>query len=187
MATAAAMTGTEAARYTRVAVALHWIIAALIVLNLLLGLFHDDFAKASRASVMMIHKSTGFTVLALSLARLAWRLTHRPPAPYAALRPWERMLAAATHWLFYVLMIALPLSGWILSSGGGRATRYFGTFSIPPLGVSKVTGRTFGDVHEWLGWTILLLLVLHVAGALKHHFAGPRDYIGRMAPWGARR
>ena len=183
MASAAAMTGRETARYTGVAVALHWLIAALIVLNLLLGFFHDDVAKAARGTVMMVHKSTGFTILALSLARLAWRLTHRPPSADAALQRWEAGLAAATQWVFYALMIALPLSGWILSSGGGRATHWFNLFTIPPLAVSKATGHQFGDIHEYLGWTMLVLLLLHVAGALSHHLRGHRQVLGRMTPW----
>jgi cytochrome b561 len=183
MASAVAMTGMEEARYTRVAVALHWLIAALIVVNLVIGFFHDDVSKASQPTVMTIHKSIGFSVLALSLARLAWRLTHRPPAADAVLKRWEATLAALTQWVFYALMIALPVTGWVLTSGGGRATKFFWLFTIPPLGVDKATGKEFGEIHEYLGWTMLVLLLLHVAGALTHQLQGHRQVLGRMAPW----
>lgn len=182
MASAPAMAGMETDRYTRTAVALHWIIAGLIVANLALGFFHDDFAKPVRGNVMTLHKSFGFTVLALSLARLAWRLGHRPPRPDAVLKRWEATLAGLTQWLFYGLMILLPLSGWILSSGSGRTTNFFWLFQIPALGVSKATGGQAGDVHEYLGWAMLVLLLLHVAGALSHHVQGHRQVLGRMVP-----
>lgn len=183
MATAAAMAGTEAARYTRTAIALHWIIAALIVANLFLGFFHESFGKAATGVLMTLHKSFGFTILALSLARLAWRLAHRPPGPGAVMERWEAMLAGLTQWVFYGLMIALPLTGWILSSGNGRATNFYWLVRIPALGVSKATGRQFADVHEWLGWTMLVLLLLHVAGAMVHQLRANRHVLGRMVPW----
>jgi cytochrome b561 len=183
VASAPAMTGMETDRYTRTAVALHWIIAALIVANLALGFFHDDFSKASRANVMTLHKSFGFTVLALSVARLLWRLGHRPPRADAVLKRWEATLAALTQWVFYGLMIALPLTGWVLSSGGGRATNFYWLVRIPALGVSKATGKEFGAIHEYLGWGMLVLLLLHIAGALTHQLQGHRQVLGRMAPW----
>jgi cytochrome b561 len=183
MATAAAMRGMEAARYTRVAVWLHWIIAALIVANIFLGFFHESFGKAANVPLITLHKSFGFTVLALSLARLVWRLTHRPPAADAVLKRWEATLAALTQWIFYGLMIALPVTGWLLSSGGGRATNFYWLFKIPALAVSKATGKQFGEIHEYLGWAMLVLLLLHVAGALSHQLKGHRQVLGRMAPW----
>jgi cytochrome b561 len=182
MASAPAMTGMEADRYTNVAVALHWIIAALIVANLFLGFFHEDFGKGATPLLMTLHKSVGFTVLALSLARLGWRLTHRPPRADAVLKRWEATLAALTQWLFYGLMIALPVTGWILSSGNGRATNWFWLFKIPALGVSKATGHQFAEYHEYLGWTMLALLLLHIAGALTHQLQGHRQVLGRMVP-----
>jgi cytochrome b561 len=183
MASAPAMTGMETDRYTGVAVSLHWIIAGLIVVNLFLGFFHEDFGKAATPVLMTLHKPVGFTVLALSVARLAWRLTHRPPRADAVLKRWEATLAALTQWLFYALMIALPVTGWILTSGNGRATNWFWLVKIPALSVSKTTGREFGDYHVYLGWSMLALLLLHVAGALAHQLRGHRQVLGRMAPW----
>ena len=181
MATAAAMTGQEAARYTRVAILLHWLIAALIVVNLLVGFFHEDFDKPVRGALMAFHKSTGITILALSLARLAWRLTHRPPAYDVSMRPWERVLARATHILFYVMLIAMPLSGWLLSSTGTRPVGlWYGLFGIAKLPAAAETHDLWEESHELLGYLMLALVVLHVAGALKHHFEGHRHMIERM-------
>lgn len=183
MASAAAMTGQEAARYTRVAVALHWIVAALLIGNILLGLLHDSFGKAATPWMMFFHKATGLTVLALSLARLGWRLTHRPPAFDPVLKGWERALASFIHWLFYVMLIALPLTGWLLSSSSGRSTDFWGLFDIAPLPVPKESHDVLEDAHELLGKVMIGLVLLHVTGALKHHFEGHRHLMGRMAPW----
>ncbi|MFL6856956.1 MAG: cytochrome b [Allosphingosinicella sp.] len=185
MASAAAMTGQEAARYTRVAVGLHWLIAALIVANLAIGLFHEDFDRSVRGALMAFHKSTGITILLLSLARLAWRLTHRPPAYDAAMKPWEATLARLTHILFYVLLIVLPLSGWLISSTGKKPVGlWYGLFDIARLPASPATHELWEESHQLLGYAMLVLLVLHVAGALKHHFEGHRQMFRRMTLFG---
>ena len=133
MATAA----PDLARYSRIADWLHWAIAALIVLNLLLGFFHEDFEKPVRSAMMNVHKATGLTILVLTLARLAWRLGHRPPPFDPVMKAWEAGLARAVHWLFYALLVVLPLSGWILVSTNGRVTSWFGLFEVAPLPVSR--------------------------------------------------
>ena len=176
----------DLARYSRVAIWLHWIIAALIALNLLLGFFHEDFEKPVRAAMMNVHKSTGFAILVLTLARIAWRLGHRPPPFDPVLRPWEVSLARLIHGLFYVFLILMPISGWLVVSSGGRpVTGFFGLFDIGPLPVSRAedTHELFEEVHEWLAYAGLGLIALHVAGALKHHLGGHRHLIERMAPW----
>jgi cytochrome b561 len=185
MTNAAAIGSLDPARYSRVAIWLHWIIAALILVNLAIGLFHEDFAKPVRASMMFYHKAIGLSVLGLTLVRLGWRLGHRPPPYDAALKPWEVKLARATHWLFYALLIALPTSGWLLVSTGGRGTSLFGLFAIPALPVSHGDDAhdTFDTMHGVLGYAMLALVLLHLAGALKHHFEGHRRIVGRMAPW----
>lgn len=175
----------DLARYSRVAIWLHWIIAALIALNLLLGFFHEDFEKPVRAAIMSVHKATGFAILALTLARLGWRLGHRPPPFDPVLKTWEAGLARLTHGLFYLLLLVLPLSGWILVSTSDRVTSFFGLFNIAPLPVSRADDvhELFEEIHELLAYSALALIALHVAGALKHHFDGHRHLIGRMAPW----
>jgi len=187
MASAAAMTGEETARYTGVAIALHWIIAALLIANIALGFGHESFGKAATPWLMFFHKAIGMTVLGLTLARLAWRLGHRPPAHDAVLKAWERGLASFIHWLFYAMLVAIPLTGWLLSSTGGRVTSFWGLFDIAPLPVPKSSRDLYEGAHELLGKLMIGLVLLHVAGALKHHLEGHRHLIGRMAPWAYRR
>jgi cytochrome b561 len=188
MASAAAIGSLEAGRYSRVAILLHWVIAALILVNLYLGLFHEDMSKPVRATMMFYHKSIGLTVLALTLVRLAWRLAHRPPPYDAALKRWEIGLARVTHWTFYVLLIALPLTGWLLVSTGGKPTSFFGLFGVPALPVSHADGPhdAFENLHTLFGYAMLGLVGLHVAGALKHQLEGHRQIFGRMQPWAYR-
>jgi cytochrome b561 len=188
MASAAAIGSLEPARYSRVAILLHWLIAVLILVNLALGLLHEDMAKPVRATMMFYHKSIGLTVLALTLVRLGWRLGHRPPPYDAAMKRWEVGLARATHWTFYLLLIALPLTGWLLVSTGGRATSFFGLFDVPALPVSHADGPhdAFENLHTLFGYAMLLLVVLHVAGALKHQLEGHRQMFGRIQPWAYR-
>lgn len=185
MAGAADPLGQSATHYSRVAMWFHWTIAALVVLNLFLGFYHEDFGRAARLWMMFIHKAVGVTVLGLSLARLLWRLGHRPPPFDPVLLPWEALLARVTHWLFYILMIALPVTGWMLSSTSDRPIDYFGLFEIGTLPVSQSEEMhdLMEDVHEWLGKSMIAMILLHVAGALKHHLQGHRHLIGRMGPW----
>ena len=175
MASAAALGGEEALRYSRVAIWLHWIIALLVVSNLLLGFYHEDFGKAAERWMMCFHKSIGFTVLALTLARLAWRLGHRPPPFDPVMKRWEARLAGLIHGLFYLLLLAIPITGWLLASTNGRVTSWFGLFDIAPLPVSRARDvhELFEEVHELLGKLMIGLIVLHVAGAAKHHLERP--------------
>jgi cytochrome b561 len=186
----ATLASPDLARYSRVAIWLHWIIAALIAVNLLLGFFHEDFAKPVRAVMMGWHKSIGFTLVALTLARILWRFTHRPPAFDPAMKGWEVGLARLVHGLFYVLLLAIPLSGWLIVSSGAKVnpTSFYWLFNIGPLPVTPGEGlHDFAEeAHELLGYAMLALLGLHVGGALKHHFDGHRHLIGRMAPWARR-
>jgi cytochrome b561 len=175
----------EDARYSRVAMWFHWIIAALIILNLILGALHDKFDDDLEDAIMWWHKPIGLSVLVLSLGRLAWRLGHRPPAFDPIVARWEVAAARLVHLLFYVLMIALPLTGWLATSANGRAVDFFGLLPVGPLPISRDhdAHEMWEEVHELLSWGMSGLIVLHVAGALKHYFEGHRHLIGRMGPW----
>lgn len=184
-AAAAALGGEEALRYSRLAIWLHWLIAALLIANLFLGFYHEDFGKAATPWMMFFHKAIGLSVLALTLVRLAWRLTHSPPPFDACLKPWEAGLAKLIHAFFYLFLLAIPITGWMLSSSSNRATSFFGLFDVGPLPVSRSDEAhdLFEEVHEILGKLMIGLILLHVAGAAKHHLQGHRHLIGRMAPW----
>lgn len=176
-------------RYSRGAIGFHWAIAALVVVNLAIGLLHESLLDGV-AGAIPLHRSIGITVLALTLARIGWRLTHRPPRLPASLPALERAAARASHVAFYALLLALPLSGWAMGSAGREARhplRWFGLFEVPPLPVSAPVAE-FGDgAHAVLGYAMAALVVVHVAAALRHHFVLRNAVLGRMAPGVKRR
>lgn len=193
-------------RYTAVAIVLHWAIAAALIGNGLLGWWMgaaiEDVDTQRRAiAAFQLHKSLGLTILTLSLLRLAWRLAHRPPAPPARMPRWERWAGGAAHWAFYFLLLAIPLTGWILVSAQWREgaplnvpTIWFGWFEVPHLfGLDQASGETREAVsrqaagaHRLLAWAAAGLLVLHVTAALRHHFLLRDAVLERMLPrWSA--
>jgi cytochrome b561 len=173
----------HAERYNRVAIWFHWSIALLVLANLALGLLHENLLDGI-PWVMPVHKSIGLTVLALTLGRIVWRLTHRPPPYSASIASWERTVSGVTHFLFYALMLALPLSGWAMVSGSARRRPldFFGLFDVPFLPVGPSIGSAAGNAHGLLGWVMLALIVLHVAAALRHHFLLRDTVLARMVP-----
>ncbi len=175
--------GAGLVRYTRVAIALHWTIAILIVTNLTIGLLHDSLLPGT----IPLHKSIGMLVLLLGLVRLGWRIGHRPPPLPASVRPWERRLSAVVHWLFYALMILIPLSGWIFTSASLKRhpLGFFGLFPLPmfPVPQDKAIASVWADRHELMAYLMIALLLIHVAGALRHRFVQRDGVLGRMLPW----
>ncbi len=176
-----------AGRYHEVARWFHWTIALLIIANLLVGFFHDYLPKAWIGSVMGTHKAVGLTVLALSLARLAWRLGHPAPRQMSNHAAWEKAFVKTTHWALYAFMVLMPLAGWLMVSAG--ETRYplsfFGLFPLPflPTGADKGLAGLGHEAHEIIGWGFVALLVLHVGGALKHQWLDRDNTLGRMVGW----
>ena len=153
-------------RYTSVARALHWILAVPIIVNLVLGIGHDALPKDW--AVMPVHKSIGLTVLALTLARLAWRVGHRPPSLPSAMPVWEKAAAHATHGVFYAFMILVPLTGWVMTSAGTRPLNWFFLFDVPKFAVGKedaIVGLSRG-AHELLPWLWVALIILSVDSVL---------------------
>jgi cytochrome b561 len=184
------------ARYSNVAILLHWLIALLIIGNVALAWTADELEGAAKAGLMGWHKTLGISILLLSLARLAWRLTHRPPPLGDHLKAWERWLAHMVHWGFYVLMIGLPLSGWALVSASPLIQVYpidmFGLFDWPAIGpLSDLPPREMREAHELFEGIhnflakplIYVLFPLHVLGALKHQFIDKDNELARMLPF----
>lgn len=176
-------------RYSGVAIALHWLIALMIIGNLTVGLLFDTLEawdKPLYFSAVQLHKSSGLTILALSLARLGWRLANPPPPLPDHMTRLEHRLAKATHWGFYALMLALPLTGWLMSSASplNFPILWFGLFEVPklPIAQSAETAGVLHDRHELLAWVAIGVLALHVAGALKHHFLDRDEVLARMLP-----
>ena len=169
-------------KYSKVAITLHWLMALMIIGNLLGGFLHDFVPKENgqRALVMGLHMSFGLTIIALTLVRLGWRLANPVPALPHYFTSGERILAKAAHWAFYIAMLALPLTGWALTSHNDRPLMYFGLFEVPKLGLDKVTAGDFGEIHETLGWVMVALLALHIAGIIKHLVMDRDNLLPRM-------
>ena len=131
------MTDTTARRYSAGAMIFHWLIAILVIANWQIVERAHDFEGAMRGTVMGYHKAVGITILVLTVGRLLWRSTHKVPPLPSDLAGWEKTLARTVHVIFYVLLIALPLGGWLANSLTGRSIDFFGLFTIPPLPVGE--------------------------------------------------
>jgi cytochrome b561 len=176
-------------RYTPAAVALHWILAILIIGNLAFGLYTVNLPLSpQKLKLFSYHKWVGVTVLILSAARLLWRATHGAPALPDTMKPWEKQLARVSHVLLYILFFAAPISGWLFSSASGFQTVYLCILTIPDL-LSK--NKELADVlrlaHHWINYTMAAVIALHVAAALKHHFIDRDDVLTRMLPLARRK
>jgi cytochrome b561 len=182
------------ARYTGVAIALHWLIAVLIGANLLLIWWVDDWPKDWERPIIDLHKSIGLTVLGLVLLRILWRLGHpAPPLPETYSR-WERIAAHAAHIGLYLLILAIPLSGWIHDSawkgGPTHPLTLFGVipwFRIPMIAnqdpdTKEKLHSLFFAMHQTLAWVLYGLFILHVGGALKHQWFDKEPELQRMLP-----
>ena len=180
-------------RYATVAILLHWVIAAGIVFQILLAWRMEDLKTPLGFALVQLHKSVGITILLLSLVRLGWRLANPPPPEPEGLKSWEGRLSKLVHLAFYVIMIGMPLTGWLMVSASRIEipTLLFGTIPWPHVpGIAhlpesaKSVWRMIGDRgHGLLAFGAYLLLALHVGGALKHQlFDAATPILDRMAP-----
>lgn len=169
-------------RYSLPAVVLHWLVALLILVAFPLGLvMHDLPLSPLKLRLYSYHKWIGITALLLVGLRLAWRVTHAPPPLPQDIPGWQRAASHAVHALLYLLMIAVPLSGWLMSSAKGFQTVWFGVLPLPDLvGKDRALGDALVVVHQVLNFTMLGLVILHVGAALNHHFVERRPYLQRM-------
>lgn len=172
--------------YSRVAIALHWIVALALIANLAGGLLADSIDKADKPAWMALHKATGITILALTLAQVAWRLGHKPPPLAPTVLAWEVVLSRVVHWGFYLLAIAVPLSGWTMVSAGARkfAIGWYGLFDVPflPVAQGKALAGGAKETHELLAFAMIGLALIHILAALKHHFWDRDDTVMRILP-----
>jgi cytochrome b561 len=172
-------------RYTGLAQTFHWLIAALIVTQFALAWTADDLPLGvHKLALLARHKSFGMTVLMLAVLRLLWRFRNPPPALPSRMTTLERRLARATHWAFYLLLFAMPLTGWMMSSAKNYSVSWFGLFTWPNLiGQSDSAFEFLQTTHEYLGYALLAIASLHVLAALKHHFWDKDDVLVRMLPF----
>ncbi|RXZ38255.1 cytochrome b [Oxalobacteraceae bacterium CAVE-383] len=184
-------------KYGRTAVMLHWLIAALILVNVYLGLSANYWLPDEQIRAAIdLHKSIGITVLGLALLRLLWRFSHKPPPLPPGFPRWEYTAAHIAHFFLYLLMIGLPLSGWAHDSAWKDAATHpmqlFGLFEWPRIGFLLHLDPAFketmqlhdrlGVLHTWLGYALYALLAMHIVGALKHEWIDRKSVLKRMLP-----
>jgi cytochrome b561 len=172
-------------RWGSVAQFLHWLIVVLIIVQVVLASIADDLPLGMKKLAMLArHKSVGITILGLAVLRLLWRwMNPTPPLP-DTLKPYERMLANLTHVALYLILFAMPLSGWVMSSARGFPVSWFGLIQLPDLvPKSKPLYEAMLETHEALAWTLGAVVFLHVAAALKHHFMLKDNVLRRMLPF----
>lgn len=183
---------TRPERYTKVAISLHWIIAVMILINLCLPTIWEYVSDAQVRPLINLHKSFGVSIFGFVLIRILWRLTHPAPAMPRHYARWEVILASAVHGLLYLLMLGVPLTGYIMDSAWKHAAEnplmLFGLFEVPHIKAlltmdaaqREVIHHLFESRHEAAAWALFGLIVLHVVGALKHQFLDREPELQRM-------
>jgi cytochrome b561 len=175
-------------RYSKIAIAFHWAIALMIIGLIVFGILMTNPETPNRFMLYQLHKSFGVTVLILSVLRLLWRLKHKPPALPDGMKAWEVAAAKFTHIAFYAIMIGMPLLGWAMVSASPLpiGTELFWTVPWPDLPLipeSKELEDVFKGLHENIGKLTIVLILLHVGAALKHHFVIKDSVLARMVPF----
>lgn len=170
-------------RYSHVAIALHWLVGMALLVSFCVGLYMSDLPfSPQRLRLYNWHKWAGITILTLSLIRLIWRLTHRPPAA-SPMPAWQRHTAHLTHHGLYFLFLAVPLVGWAYSSAAGFQVVMFGLLPLPDfVPVDKQLADALKGLHKALAFAMALLTLGHVGAALKHQFIDHDDLLTRMWP-----
>ncbi|MDX1571955.1 MAG: cytochrome b [Xanthomonadales bacterium] len=176
-------TNTETA-WGWVAQLLHWAMAGLILFNIGLGWYAEQLGRSpQQLKLFLLHKSVGLTVLGLVALRLAWRVPQVSPQLSPVTKAWERNAARASHALLYLLMFAIPISGWIMNSAANVPLRWFGWIEVPGLVEPNEELKEIAEtVHVWLAWSLAGLVTVHFAAALHHHFRKRDDVLRRMLP-----
>ena len=173
------------ARWGHVAQFLHWLIVALIIVQVTLANIAEELPIGpKKIGVYAWHKSFGITILLLAILRLLWRWANPTPLLPSTLKPYERVLAHVTHVGLYVLLFAQPLTGWMMTSARGFPVSWFGFFQLPDfVPKNKTLYDALVETHETLAWVLYVIVALHVLGALKHHFMMKDNVLKRMLPF----
>lgn len=170
-------------------IGLHWLTFILILSLALVGLLMTDLANGPlKIQVYALHKSFGLTVLALTFIRLLWRLFSTTPEIIANTPAWQKWIAKLNHGLLYLLLFAMPISGWLYNSAAGFPLKYFGLFKLPKLSDYDPGLKQFADdAHETFFTILALLVLMHAGAALKHHYLEKDNTLTRMLPWLAKK
>ncbi len=181
------MNATNAeSQYHPIAKILHWTVAGLIVTQYVLANLGEQAAEAGnivqRIALVANHKSVGITILGLALLRIGWRIFNPPPALPASMPGWQRGASAVSHWSLYGLLLALPITGWMMSSAAAFSVSYFSLFTLPDLvAPAEALKDRLHAVHELLAKALFALAMLHILAALKHHFIDKDKVLRRMS------
>jgi len=176
-------------RYNATAIGLHWLTAVLLVALFAVGIYMTGLKLSpQKLQIYAYHKWAGVTVFVLVLARLIWRSVCPPPPDPAGMPRWQALTAHGVHHLLYLLMVAIPLSGWLMSSAKGFQTVWFGVLPLPDLlAKDKELGDLLQTVHKALNLSLAGLVLVHAAAALKHHFIDRDGVLLRMLPASGRK
>ena len=172
-------------RYTLTAIVFHWLIAIMIIGAFTMGLVMTDIPGITPTKLKYFswHKWTGVTILALACLRLLWRLGHRPPPYPMAMPSWQKSAAHGLHMLLYVLIIAVPVSGYFYTLSAGIPVVYLGLVKLPVLmDADPALKPVLKEVHFWLNMTLAACVAAHVAAALKHQVVDRDGVMQRMLP-----
>lgn len=174
---------TARLQYGATAKVFHWLIVALLVAQYLIGWLMPDIHRGMKpGAAMTFHISIGITILVLIVLRLAWRLAH-PVAPESSLPPWQRLSSEAVHWLLYAIVLATTISGWLFASFRGWSVSFFYLAPMPMLSSDNAAaGKAIDGLHQAMGWSLLVLIGVHVAAALTHLFIYRDRVMHRMLP-----
>ncbi|MBV8837373.1 MAG: cytochrome b [Alphaproteobacteria bacterium] len=181
------MQSAPAAGYTPLAKLLHWLVVALIVAQFVLAYLMPHIGRDTQPNtVINLHFSFGVVILAVVIVRLVWRFTHAEPTPLAGIPPWQVRSARAVHSVLYLLLIVIPVLGWMNASWRGFDVSVFGLFTLPRLMATRAPGFAWtGDVHVSLSWYFMLAFIgIHVAAALYHALVRRDGVLARMLPGG---
>jgi cytochrome b561 len=173
------------AGYTGTAKSLHWLIVALIIVQFIIAWTMPDIHRDTQPDKLInLHLSFGALILLVAIVRLAWRVTHAEPTPEDGVPPWQVQSARVVHWLIYLLLLVVPILGWMNASWRGFPVMLFGLIELPKLMATRAPGWGWtGDLHGLLANYLLLALVgLHVAAGLYHYFIRRDGVLQRMLP-----
>lgn len=164
----------------------HWFIAVIVILMLSGSYFLDDVPEQFKSIAFMYHKSFGLTVLAFMIFRVLWIIHTGKPALPSTVPAWQRGGAHVVQYSLYLLLFLMPLAGWAMSVAADRIPVFFGLFPIPMPFITpdKALAGFMKECHNTMAWMIIVLLILHIAGAMKHHFIDKDIVLRRMLPWG---
>jgi len=173
-----------ATTYGSVAKVFHWTIFILVLAMIVVGFGYEAVPKEIGYPLIGLHKSTGLVILGIMALRILWTLSNPKPGLPAGTPHWEIVVEKLVHWSLYGLLLALPISGWVMSTAADKAPSLYGlvTLPLPGVPIDKPLSKLANHWHGYMGWAISILIILHVLAALKHHFMDKDNILKRMMP-----